>query len=129
MGSKLSSSSNISLMHLSISLSLLFYQLPNWLIYVSWKCKGDSKFKFFIFYFFLLRELGKGEWDEVTHIITELRERGSRRQSYKLSLTHLFKMAYLFKRERGAYMASYLCISLFSGPLQGATHGIWPFWV
>jgi hypothetical protein len=83
MGSKLSSSSKYKpYAYVYITFPPFFYQLPNWLIYVSWKCKGDSKFKFlflflFIYLFFLLRELGKGEWDEVTHIITELRERGS----------------------------------------------------
>jgi len=41
---------------------------------------------------------GKGKWDEVTHIGSELKRRGKRRQSYKLNPTHLFKMAYLLKR-------------------------------
>jgi len=48
--------------------------------------------------FFFIIEQGMGKQDEVTHIGSELRGRGRRRQSYKRNPTHLFKSAYLLKR-------------------------------
>jgi hypothetical protein len=66
-------------------------------------CFNLKKFFFFFFFFSLSlsHSQNEGKWRigwSHTHR-NNLRKRGRRRQSYKLNLVHLFKMAYLFFRQ------------------------------